>query len=232
MGSILVPSFSFGLGLALDLFLLTVASFKNDRMSFFNWTLPLIFTHITFPTFSIWLLWFFGEGNDSSIKIILGLVGFSFIFWFLYEEFKGILSGEHSENCTHYTPHNFQIFAILAVSWDALFCGPAFAVSTKDWHLTEIILSVSIFGLVVFIFSTTALFIAKRLRKIKFKDEAKLEKFEFVGDWLKFSVIGAFGFLSLWHVFGDGNFYHSLIFSTLFFGVIFYSIKNSVLKLN
>lgn len=225
---IMVPSIWYGGGLALDLFLLTIANFKNDKMSFLNWTWPLVLTHTIFPTLSIIPLQYFDEGSDEyiNIKMSLGLIGFIFIFWFLYLEFKEIINHHKS----HDAPDSFQLSAILAVSWDALLCGPAFASLTESWSNTEIIFSVTIFGLIVLIFSTSALFIAKQLRKIKFKNESQLERVEFIGDWLKFSVIGSFGFLSLWHTFGDGDFYFSLLFSLFFFGVIFYLIRDFILK--
>jgi len=225
MVNLIFLSVVFGSGLAIDLFILTIASFNDKKMSFLNWTIPLVFTHITFPLASLFLLWMF---KDLNINFYLGIIGFIGIAVFLYLEFLEILE-EDSEEETNKS----QFWKILAVSWDALLCGPAYVNLTENWTTSETIISVIIFGSIVLITSTVALFLTKILiKKLEEKEkDGDLKTFEFIGNWLIFSVIGSFGLMSLWHAFFEnGEMYWFLPFSTLIFALVFYSIRDLVFK--
>jgi hypothetical protein len=169
---------------------------------------------------------------------ILGSIGFVLVAFFIYEvicksagmkPIFGISAWLSSlinlnENDTR------RIITILAVSWDALWCGPANAAQIKagHWNNFEVFGSFIIVGLVVAMVAQVALISAFLLKEKKFSDVKQMVRWGFNGKIVELSVIGGFGVLSLLSGFGISE---NIWLSILIAGSIVYSWFQ-VLKMN
>jgi hypothetical protein len=78
---------------------------------------------------------------------------------------------------------------ILAVSWDALWSGPAKSAQVVNWPEFWVWASFFIVGLVVLLFAILSFLTAKRFKKSLIN--------ETLGQWLQLSIISYFGLLAL-----------------------------------
>lgn len=200
-----IPSLLMGVGIAIDVAIATVVMFRDKELSFRNWTLPIMSTHIIFPGVGYYVFW--GAGAVfTPLQVGLGLFGAGLVAAFLYEatsEWRGqepvfAISEWMGEKFTGrslawLTP------AILAVSWDALWSGPAKAAQAAEWSTSEVLLSFLVAGTVVAIVAQVSLLAAFGLRRINFSSARKLATFNLFGKLAEVSVIGGFGILSFWN---------------------------------
>lgn len=231
-----------GVGVAIDVALATLAKFQDETLSWRNWTFPVTFTHILFPALGYFLFWSLEDAFPIAHSL-LGIVGFILVFTFLYEvlmdsfgkEPKFGLSGWISKR-VGLAPHDARTFvAVLAVSWDALWSGPAKAAqaSAGNWTGVEVILSFTIAGVVVALVAETALFIANHLRRRKFENKTTLSVYTIVGKYFELSVIGGFGILSLWHAFfTNANLYAAISIAAIALLFIFIPGFKTLLRHN
>lgn len=233
-------SWLMGIGIAIDVFLATISKFQDRELSFRNWTLPICATHIGFPAFGYGVVFGLSQAYPW-LRPILGSVGFVLVALFIYEvicnsagkkPIFGIsawLSGVIglNENDTR------RIIAILAVSWDALWSGPAKAEQAYagHWDNWEVVGSFAIAGIVVAMVAQIALICALKLQERKFSDVAKLASWSFRGKIPELSVIGGFGVLSL---LGGWGLTESIWLSILIAGAIvtasFYVLKDEIME--
>jgi hypothetical protein len=211
-----IPSVLMGLGIAIDVMLATIAKFRDDDLSFKNWTLPIMATHIGFPAIGYYGFWGMSQAWPW-LHPVLGIVGALFVFLFIYEVagewigYKprvGISSGaawlvskisgiDFDENSGR------RMVAILAVSWDALWSGPAKSEAIgPDWTTSDIGWSFMVAGLVVAFAAQLSLKIALRMREHRFSNAEKMTLWSMSGKYLETSVIGGFGVLSLFQGLG------------------------------
>lgn len=223
-----MTSVLFGAGLAIDIAIVTIASFRDRGMNFINWTLPLVITHVWFPSVGIFLFWYLGD--EQTIKIILGILGFSFIFVFLFLEFKELIATKRSAVFYEIKPNLERNAMILAVSWDALLSGPSYSTQAiaKGWSNLEISSSVVVFGIIILIASTLALRIARKLNELEFVNLDKFTNFTFLAELAKFTVIGSFGVFSLQQAFGEGSLYLSLVITAILFFALFLIFRETI----
>ncbi|MGK0250271.1 MAG: hypothetical protein ACI910_003040, partial [Oleispira sp.] len=121
------------------------------------------------------------------ITPLVGILAFLFIAYFVKEELINM-----QDNSAPSLMVNFAL--ILAVSWDALWSGPAKSAQVVNWPEYWVWVSFLIVGLVVLIFASLSLWLAKRVR-INFIKFGWLP-FE-LGPWLQLSVVSYFGLLAL-----------------------------------
>ena len=240
VNSFLIPSILMGLGVAIDVFIATIVQYNDDNLSWKNWTLPVTLTHTLFPAIGYFLFWSASE-NFPVTKVILGIFGFILVFLFIYEVICESIDKEPVFGISAWIGDKFNfsesrahvLVAILAVSWDALWSGPAKAAQAVagEWTGPEVILSFLIAGVVVAIMAELALGTTYVLRKIKPARKNGIAWFNVVGKYLELSVIGGFGILSLWHVFSaEANLYQSVTISGIFILLIFIFIGKSLYK--
>jgi hypothetical protein len=231
----LVPSILMGLGVAIDVFIATVVKFKDDNLSWKSWTLPVTITHIAFPAIGYFLFWNLTTALPFA-KTTLGTVGFVLVGLFVYEvlcEAAGLTPkfgiSKTISRIFGFAEDDARLFiAILAVSWDALWSGPAKAAQAAagNWNEAQVILSFIIAGVVVAIMAELALFFASRLRRKKFTDAFALARFNACGKFIELSVIGGFGILSLWHAFSHAaTLYQSISLAALILAIVFIFIR-------
>lgn len=227
-----------GIGIAIDVTIATTAKFRDTGLSWWTWTAPISATHILFPAIGYYLFWGAGQMFPQA-ELWLGIIGFTLVALFLYEVICESVGTEPVVGISNLVGKVFHLeeddsrrfVAILAVSWDALWSGPAKAAqaSAGAWSNQEVFVSFFIAGLTVALIAQAALGIAFLLRKIQFRDITKMARFNLIAKWVELSVIGGFGVLSLWHgLSGNGNLYESIAFSAGFLGVVMLSMRHSL----
>lgn len=233
-----------GVGIAIDVVITTVTRFHRPNMTFKSWVMPITFTHITFPALGYFVFWEAGKSYPM-LSPILGLIGFVFIASLIYEvvcESIGEVPkfaptkflSEGLSKAFGMREHDTRNFlAILAVSWDALWSGPALAANAAngDWSLRLVITSIILVGLVVFCITYFSLRVAGRLRNKNFTDYRALARFIFWGTYAELAVIGGFGILSLWNgVRDDGNMWWSIAVSAVVLAIIFFIFHRKIME--
>lgn len=227
-----------GLGIAIDVFIGTIAKFQDKRLSWRSWTLPVTFTHIAFPAFGYFIFWNVSTAMPEA-KIILGCIGFLFVALFIYEVVCETAGKEPIfglsktvSRLSGFAANDIRLLiAILAVSWDALWSGPAKAAQAAagNWSDIQVGLSFVIAGLVVAIIAEVALVLAKRLRQKQFTNAMVLAQWNMFGKFIELTVIGGFGVLSLWHAFSDAaNLYVTVLISCGILGLVFFGLRRSI----
>ena len=188
MIDILLACLLMGLGIGIDVALATFirASSMKDITTISLWLLGVTLTHTLFPMAG-YLIAYFSISIVPLITPLVGILAFLFIAFFVKEELLII-----REESTPSLMVNFAL--ILAVSWDALWSGPAKSAQVIDWPEYWVWASFLIVGLVVFIFASLSLWLAKKVR-IHSVSVSWLP-FE-IGPWLQLSVVSYFGLLAL-----------------------------------
>ncbi|HMO77809.1 MAG TPA: hypothetical protein PKA42_00685 [Candidatus Paceibacterota bacterium] len=181
-----IPSTLMGVGIAIDVMLATVSKFRDDDLSFRNWTLPIMATHIGFPAIGYYGFWGLSQAYPA-LNPILGIVGALFVLLFLYEVAGEWIGYEPKFGISESIGKLFgfeendarRLVAIMAVSWDALWSGPAKAAQavTGGWTDSEVGWSFIIAGLVVAIAAQMSLRLALWMRKVKFNDATKMARY-------------------------------------------------------
>ena len=230
----LIPSILMGLGVGVDVFIATLAKYRDKNLSWKTWTIPVVFTHVSFPAFGYFMFWALSTSLPVA-QAILGLFGFILVLLFVYEvicESAGIepifgISDWIGQKFGFKEDDSRLLITVLAVSWDALWSGPAKSAQATAgaWATSEVILSFLIAGLVVAVVAELALFLAYFLRRRNFKNPVSITRFTIVGKYLELSVIGGFGVLSIWNGFSNNaNLYHAIAISSLIILAIFIAI--------
>lgn len=202
-----VPSILMGIGIAIDVAIATIVMFRDEKLSFRSWTLPIMSTHILFPGIGYYLVWGLGAAF-TPLQVILGFAGAALVAAFLYEATTKWRGQEPIFAISDWMGRKFDgrglawlTPAILAVSWDALWSGPAKAAQATHWSTSEVLLSFLVAGIVVAVVAQLALALAFGLRHISFASARKLAAFNLSGKFAEVSVIGGFGILALWNGF-------------------------------
>ena len=223
------PCFLMGFGIAVDVIIATISQFRNENLSIKSWSLPIAGTHITFPAVGYYGFWALQKWLPET-GFVLGLFGFVLVALFVYEVFceAAVIEpifgiSEWFSNLVGLKEDDARlIIAILAVSWDALWSGPAKAAQTADWSTNEVFWSFFVAGAAVFVFAQIALLAAFWLREKQFHNATSMGQFTFWGKFAELSVIGGFGILSLWNgITDEGNIYASIGIAAFIMLVLF-----------
>jgi len=231
----LIPSILMGIGVGIDVFIATIAKYRDQTLSWKTWTIPVVCTHVSFPAFGYFMFWMLSSSLPVA-QALLGIIGFILVALFIYEVICESVGTEPIFGISEWISHKFgfkendsRLFiTVLAVSWDALWSGPAKSAQATagQWTTNEVILSFAIAGLVVAVVAELALFLAYFLRNRNFKNPVSVTRFTIIGKYLELSVIAGFGVLSLWRGFSsDANLYYSIAISGLTILFIFIVVK-------
>lgn len=223
-----------GLGIAIDVAIATVTRFRDMSVSFRNWTVPITATHILLPAIGYYGWWLLGQ-EFAGLSTVLGLMAFAMIGTFLYEticEWIGASALISLEPMTRWLFRSSadattgRWIAILAVSMDALWSGPAKAAQAESgrWTDLEVLLSFFIAGAVVALVAQASLVAALLLRKTRFNDIEALSRRLVVGKFFEVSILGGFGILSAWNafafLFGLGALSTSILIACVFMSFV------------
>jgi hypothetical protein len=230
--SVLLASILMGVGIAIDVMLATVSKFRDDDLSFRNWTLPIMATHIGLPAIGYYGFWGLSQ-EFPLLTPIFGGIGALFVALFIYEVFSAWIDHKPIFGISAFIGGLFgfeeddarRMVAIMAVSWDALWSGPAKAAQAVDgnWNTLEVGVSFLIAGIVVAIAAQTSLKIAFKLRQTKYENASSMASFILRGKLVETSVISGFGVLSLSQGLNWGlNLWQAIVVATVIMGSLFF----------
>lgn len=184
-----------GLGIAVDVALATIgmARLLVDRTNRRFWIRNVTFTHIVLP-----MIGYYGFAVATrtvrGLELPLGLAATAMVAWFLGQQFATWLKAEE-----HTATEQLTFFPVLAVSWDALWSGPAKSAQAVGWAPLQILFSFFIAGAVVATVAIWSAHFALWLlpRLISTTERRKQAIREIIALWVEFSVIGFFGVLAI-----------------------------------
>lgn len=226
---------TFGVGLAVDLGILTLSRFQDESLNKLNWAVPLGLTHSILPALGYYFFWALGK-NNPDLESWLSLFGALLIYLVIYEiiheemgkETRVSLSGTLSFLLSLLVPTSKEstrhFVMLMAVSWDAFLCAPTLIPQAVagNWNLAQIIGAFVAFGLIAGVTAYGTLNIASRWRKQHFHNAEQLVHYKIRGSFLGLTVLGVFGILALSSAFGiEGNYFYSIILSTGLMFLIF-----------
>lgn len=182
-----------GLGIGLDVAIATVA--RSKQLNTFKvatlWILGVSLTHTLFPMVG-YLLTYFSVQVLPEITPIIGIIAFLFIFVFLKGELSQLANPENEQKSSQLL---VTLGLILAVSWDALWSGPAKSAQVIGWPELMVWLSFILVGVMVAGLAICSLTFSSFI--LHFGENRKY--MGLVGNWLQYSVIGYFGLLALFN---------------------------------
>ncbi|CAA0110861.1 Uncharacterised protein [BD1-7 clade bacterium] len=183
-----------GVGIGIDAAIATSAnsSMLKTRTQVTCWIGGLSLTHTLFPLIG-YSLSYFGIQTLPHLTPLIGIIAFSFIFWFLFCEFRAMLidDEDHKENAGFFV----SLGVILAVSWDALWSGPAKSAQVVGWPESAVWLSFILVGIIVTILTTSAWWIGSRA--VKNQKKNKDDSLVPLTSVIQYSVLAYFGILAL-----------------------------------
>jgi len=173
-----------GLGIGADVLLATLT--RSEHLQLFStalvWIVGVTLTHTLFPAIG-YAMTYYSVSTLPFLTPLIGLLAFALIAHFLYTEWFGQDEDHHQ--------HLVTFGLILAVSWDALWSGPAKSAQVTDWGVLSVIGSFFVVGFVVNICALCGLCLG-RLLNGRLRDEYQTFML-----WLQYSVIGYFAWLAL-----------------------------------
>lgn len=187
-----------GLGIAIDVALASIAlgAALRDRRRARQWVTRITATHITFPMIGYYSA--FTLEQVPGLSAVVGVVGASLIAIFLYGMLRDMIAGEGGRPPTVTGVSDWPL--VLAVSWDALWSGPAKAAQAMGWTAIEVLLSFPLAGLVVAAAATVSTLAAGYLetRALQLRDSAQRQvAFKMWGVITEVGIFSYFGFLAL-----------------------------------
>lgn len=234
----LLMGFAIGIDVALATFLR--ANTMVRWSSVVIWIAGVTITHTLFPLLG-YLLAYVGITELPVLTPIIGLVAFSFIAYFISQEISE-KEGEHNSHQMLVT-----LGLILAVSWDALWSGPAKSAQVVGWPELWVWLSFIIVGLVVMLCAAISYLIARLLASntmgnqrfillifvLLKKGLRRIMPRVNLGQWLQISIVGYFGFLALIrYTFSmDISEWKLLAFSSIFMALLLHWKNKSSMEL-
>lgn len=179
------------LGIGADVAIATAlrAKYLRTTSAAIFWIAGVSATHTIFPMLG-YLLTYFSVQMIPGLTPIVGLIAFFCIFYYLKSEWQTI---EEDAARKEVGQLMLTFGLILAVSWDALWSGPAKSAQVIGWPETLVWISFIIVGMLVSLLAISSLWFAKKanIRTTLSKPLTSL------GVWIQYSVIGYFGILAL-----------------------------------
>lgn len=186
-----------GLGIGIDVAIATFmrAHTMHNKRTVLQWVVGVSATHTLFPMAG-YLLTYFSLQSLPLLTPIIGLIAFSLIVHFLMSELR-VTNFETGSESGQMPLISFTL--ILAVSWDALWSGPAKSAQVVGWSDLMIWLSFLLVGVVVTVFCLLSYYLAKQAQAQYFNFVPKryaVRSLE-ISQWIQYSVIAYFGLLAL-----------------------------------
>lgn len=187
-----LASLLMGLGIGADVAVATVARSQQLSKSLriaIIWVVGVSFTHTFFPMFG-YMLTYFSLQLQPDVQPLVGLLAFAFIFFYLKGELVDFAAANQHKDERHIM---VTLGLILAVSWDALWSGPAKSAQVIGWPELFVWGSFIIVGGLVSLLAILSLGFSLRVKQTVKHNAVN----HFFGHWLQFTVIGYFGLLAL-----------------------------------
>lgn len=195
MLSYLLASGFLGLGIAIDVALasLGVSALLHSPRQRRIWIGGVSATHVLFP-----MVGYYGFAAAyralPSLQVALGVSAAVLVAVFLVSEFRASLEPDDDD-----TPTGITLVFILAVSWDALWSGPAKSAQAVAWTDEQVFWSFMIAGSVVSAIAALATYASQKVHRwlANADDRSRAATWQVAALWLEFSIIAYFGCLSL-----------------------------------
>ncbi|MEP1870857.1 MAG: hypothetical protein ABJJ44_15125 [Paraglaciecola sp.] len=187
----IVASLLMGLGIGVDVAVATAARAKQlctMRLAII-WIVGVSFTHTVFPMAG-YLLTYFSIQVQPAIEPVIGILAFTCIFYYLRSE---LIELAHPKKQGDERQLMVTLGLILAVSWDALWSGPAKSAQVIGWPEFYVWGSFLLVGALVSILAILSLSFAVRVQQ-SFIQTRLANGFSL---WVQYSVIGYFGLLAV-----------------------------------
>lgn len=151
-----------GLGIGLDAAAATViqSGQLNKLKHQFFWLSGITLTHTLFPLLG-YSLSYISVQTHPSIGPLVGLIAFVLIAIFIFHEFSQHFSAKPKIGKNHLY---INVALILAVSWDALWSGPAKSAQVINWPEYAVSASFLLVGFIVLLMTSFALIVSKKLQ--------------------------------------------------------------------
>ncbi|MEP0357088.1 hypothetical protein [Paraglaciecola sp.] len=186
-----VASLLMGLGIGVDVAVATAARVKQlstVRLATI-WIVGVSFTHTIFPMMG-YLLTYFSIQVQPAIEPFIGLLAFTCIFYYLRSE---LIELAHPKTQGDERQLMVTLGLILAVSWDALWSGPAKSAQVIGWPELYVWGSFLLVGALVSILAILSLSFAVRVQQ----SFSQIRLANWFSLWVQYSVIGYFGLLAV-----------------------------------
>ncbi|MCG8317390.1 MAG: hypothetical protein MI976_29580 [Pseudomonadales bacterium] len=156
-----------------------------------KWLCGITFTHTVFPMVG-YLMSYYGLQEFPMLSPLIGLVAFYLIAHFFIDELKSVVQNDSDPQEHSYL---ISLGLILAVSWDALWSGPAKSAQVIEWPPLAIWTSFLVVGATVSILSTLAFLASNRF--VKHYVGVWGQEGQLIAKWLQLSCVSYFGWLAL-----------------------------------
>lgn len=180
----LIACLLMGAAIGMDVALVTAlySTKLTCRKTRTKWITGVVGSHTLLPMCG-YLLSFYGIKWLPWLTPLLGVVAIGFIAVYLYHE---IFADDETDPLVA----TISWSLIVAVSWDALWSGPAKSAQVVEWQSVFVWTSFLVVGAVVYLFTLAGLKVGKRLG-------CRQNNTPFVWLWLQYAAIGYFGLLAL-----------------------------------
>ncbi|MCY7296768.1 hypothetical protein [Alteromonas sp. a30] len=187
-----------GIGIGTDVAIATLlrANQLNTTRTILYWVIGVSLTHTLFPMIG-YLLTYFSIQVLPILTPVVGVIASAFITHFLWQELRELSAkNAHPVNCEEKEDRQFLVSfgLILAVSWDALWSGPAKSAQVIGWPELLVWVSFIVVGIMVALFAIGSLYLSKQTRLTLTNTASKWHQ---VGLWMQYSIFAYFGLLAL-----------------------------------
>lgn len=184
-----------GIGIGTDVALATLARANQlkSTKTILIWVIGVSLTHTLFPMLG-YLMTYFSVQILPILTPVVGVVAAICIFWFLYNEITALGEGTSAvDNSTDNQRFLISLGLILAVSWDALWSGPAKSAQVIGWPELLVWVSFILVGIAVSMLAISSVVFSRVLEPILLKKK----RMHLGLLWLQYSVIAYFGYLAI-----------------------------------
>ena len=188
----IVASTLMGLAIGVDVALATMARARHLQVtrSAPFWIAGVSATHTLFPMLGYGLAYMSVQIHPLMSPFV-GIVAFACIALFLRAELIAYSGPDEADNDSNHLLVTSAI--ILAVSWDALWSGPAKSAQVIGWPNSAVWSSFLLVGVLVFAMAVASYQGALKWRKFADENGRSVH----LSLWVQYSVIGYFGLLAL-----------------------------------
>lgn len=196
----ILASIIMGLGIGADVAVATMIRAKHLKTAkaILVWVVGVSFTHTVFPMIG-YLLTYFSVEKLPVLTPVIGIIAFAFIARFLYLELGDYFKDEEKlHECSLKDERQIimSMGLILAVSWDALWSGPAKSAQVIGWPELFVWGSFMLVGIVVAVCALSGLGLSKYISLSKVSTH-KQSLWQYTGVLIQYTVISYFGILAL-----------------------------------
>lgn len=169
---------------------LNASNIKSPRQLLY-WVISISLTHTLFPMLG-YSLSYFGTQLFPLLSPLIGLLAFALIAHFLWQQLRPLALPQPSDQ--HDSQALVSLALILAVSWDALWSGPAKSAQVIGWPDYAIWTSFLLIGLTVTLLTVGALLLSRYVLQYCINTTGTPY---LLAQWLQYSAISYFGWLAL-----------------------------------